>query len=272
MNLPIDINNYTTFSISVDEDRYKQQCYVFSKYKLNKPIYVPSIKLEHHTFACWYGHSLAVLFANYLNLQYAIVFEDDAYPCDDILNQFNNVIHEINQFNCEFDILSLGVAGATYNCDGMLNNDKDIYLYTKNKIHIINKNILINDFNRIWGSHAYLVNIQRVKHIYRISQFSSCPVDIAHCNRQLLKNYLTKQCLFCQYDYRKLAACRFYNDDLIQVGPMKYCQCNNINLKGFRHIELDESYKNIDINYFNFKCPVLFLSRNCNFKQKKGLT
>ena len=89
------LNN--SFVISIDEGRRRELNSIFSKVGLNTPTLCPGVVSENKddravtNRALCESHRKVVELAVKNNLDWYIVFEDDAYPCDDIVSRLKNL-------------------------------------------------------------------------------------------------------------------------------------------------------------------------------------
>jgi hypothetical protein len=90
-----DIFKYS-YCLTVDDDSYQYLCGVFKYFKLPIPKkHRGIINNEKGPTCCYIGHLSLVMMARTLDLPYITIFEDDAYPCIDIINGLNFHLEDI---------------------------------------------------------------------------------------------------------------------------------------------------------------------------------
>ena len=98
--------------LSIDYNKYKQTLDNFKKFGLGCPTKVYGIQSDIHIEINRMGHAKAVATAKSKGLPYAVVFEDDAYPCLNCIEKFNQLISALDQAKVDWKILNLGVQGT----------------------------------------------------------------------------------------------------------------------------------------------------------------
>ena len=88
-------------------------------------------------YGCILSHLKAIEYAKQLDLDYAIIFEDDVLLCDDYLNR----LKYIENCNLDFDMFYLG---------GFFNGRTDIPIKTNKKY--------IHNLISAAGTHAYIIS------------------------------------------------------------------------------------------------------------------
>ena len=146
-----------------------------------------------------------IINAIYNELEYVIIFEDDAYPCKDVILEFSRCIDDLDKNGIEWGCLSLGRNGEAsgwnefpgYSFHKQLTDESKKFHSEdgfRTNIEEVTENII-----RIpkypFGSHAYLVKNSYFD--YAISRFSKYlePSDLNLCYPKL-KTFFTKKCLF----------------------------------------------------------------------------
>lgn len=129
-----DIFKYS-YCLTIDDARYQYQCDVFNHFGLPKPKKFQGLEKEPNgAVACLIGHLSLVMMARTLNLPYITIFEDDAYPCIDVVEELNYHLSNIPD-NC--GLLSYGYNGVA----GNITADGDFEIFEE----------------RPFGSHAYTI-------------------------------------------------------------------------------------------------------------------
>ena len=122
MIMTIDIKTLLTnsFVISIDNNRLNRFYRIFSHYNLNTPMpkhyygfNVKSLICNNNIKKKWpdsaikgsLSHASLVRLAQSLNLPFICIFEDDAYPSKNIINDLTSVLTDLPD---DIDVLRLG--------------------------------------------------------------------------------------------------------------------------------------------------------------------
>jgi hypothetical protein len=96
MKLTIEDIFKHSYCLTIDDDSYRYFCDVFKYFNLPVPKKHRGIVNERRgPMCCYIGHLSLVMMARTLDLPYITIFEDDAYPCIDIINQLNFYLDDI---------------------------------------------------------------------------------------------------------------------------------------------------------------------------------
>ena len=123
-----------SFVITVDEQRYSQFVKVFEYHNLF-PLPIKFVGVsdgDDFVFNCYLSHKKAILKAKELNWPFVCIFEDDAYPCNDIRTYLDKVMANVPK-HCK--VISFG-----YNSKRDETKVNDLF-----------------DFSSTYGAHAYVV-------------------------------------------------------------------------------------------------------------------
>lgn len=124
--------------ISIDDERFNLVNTIFSDYSLPSPKKIEGIKDKNCSgpVNCLRSHRKAVMYAKEHNLPYVLIFEDDAYPCNLIIDKLKLIC---DNFPTNINILILGWS----------------------QLQQRNKQPLSSMYNKIQtlvsGSHAYII-------------------------------------------------------------------------------------------------------------------
>lgn len=199
----IDLNK-NSFCLTCNINRYRYLCKSFNAVGLESPKLFPGV---HHPISgqtgCILGHIGIIMLARCLYLPYVIVFEDDAYPRQDVIEKFNEVIRILDDYDPDWGMLSLGRNGELSFWDKPPElfwtlSKRNFELRSKSKVKIIN-NYLINIPKNPNGSHAYVIK----KNCYNEWLHSLClnkfaDIAMGSCNFHNNRIYWTKELLFVQ--------------------------------------------------------------------------
>lgn len=217
--------------ISIDQNRYDRLVKIFNHFKIQPPMKIDGIIEKDHAIACKKSHILALEYAKEHKFPYCIIFEDDAYPCIDCVNKFNDIITRLNDSNIKWDVLVLGICGehSNYTNNIIFHNDDITYeqvLKSKNIVNINEDTVQIKQYPH--GSHAYIVKKSAYNELLFNMKHKQLPVDFqfGQNNFILSKVLITKKSLFIQrFDYNGVYVQhvpQFYNIDEIQIGPIDW--------------------------------------------------
>lgn len=179
----IDTLIENAYVISIDEKRHQ----LFQKFFLENGFSsCPKLHIGHQdknlssTRNCQLSHLEIVKEAKQKNLPFVVVFEDDAYPCDDIKNKLQEILRRIHY---ESNAVLLGYSSCGYNQKASM---KSKYL---NRIYD----------RTVSGAHAYIVFKQAYdKYIKFFEDNKDKPADNdIFC--ALYPSYVAREPLFIQY-------------------------------------------------------------------------
>lgn len=182
---PISVDELLKYSlvISIDKDRYISMHKLFKTYGFKifpDILFGSTFKNRSGQFNCKHSHMRAVQYAKSHKWPYILIFEDDAYPCDNILQKLNTYLYALPKD------ASLIVLGWSHS-----------YMQKFNK-----------PFNKISetaisGSHAYLVFEQAYDRF--ISYHMNNPNKSADNTvfKTISPSYIIDQPLFIQYTSSK---------------------------------------------------------------------
>lgn len=228
----ININN-NSYCLSVSNDRYNLLCDNFKKYKIEFPtkihgyttetIFVHSIpQIQHHM--CSMGHIIMLHHAMIQNLDYCVIFEDDAYcHVNNIHDICNQLIYEINIDNADWDVLFLGY-DAIYPDIHPYNNENvdsyDILIKRLRDKYMISEtpNCMRLKTNKISGSHSLIIrNKCYKKMLYKIID-KQYFMDRLYCDDDII-TYISKKSLFYQRQSNFIRKPYYHQYD-IDIGPI----------------------------------------------------
>lgn len=84
--------------ISIDKKRYIAMCKLFQHFGFNtlpKLLFGSTFKNKSGPFNCKHSHMRAVQHAKKYNWPYVMIFEDDAYPCDDVIHKMEMYLYAL---------------------------------------------------------------------------------------------------------------------------------------------------------------------------------
>lgn len=193
------------FVISIDSLRYSIFCDTFNKYKLNCPMpelytgfTVPNGTFDDAGFSkttnvlnCTLSHLALIKYAQFKNLPFICIFEDDAYPRKDIIEKLEYYMSDIPD---DTDVLKLGSI----------------------KTHSVIKQRGKFEYSITRGTHAYIVfNRYYQRYIDTIS-LGHIIVDHTATNAyKINKDYNilnTKENLFIQYQQKEYQVLNGFKD------------------------------------------------------------
>jgi GR25 family glycosyltransferase involved in LPS biosynthesis len=142
-----------------------------------KGIYKATAKIpKYGALGCGVSHAALVKYANLLNLDFIAIFEDDAYPCDEILEKLTEYLTGIPD---DCDILKIGWSGVYKN-----------------------ENSFQQKFNRqpkSWGTFAYVIFKRYYKRYFENFKKSYIS-DHDVMSSDSVNTYHTRQRLFYYYN------------------------------------------------------------------------
>ena len=97
---PISIDDAMKHSlvISIDKKRYIEMCKLFRSYgfvTIPDILFGSTFKDKSGQFNCKHSHMRAVQYAKENKWPYVLIFEDDAYPCDNIIDKFSSYLYAL---------------------------------------------------------------------------------------------------------------------------------------------------------------------------------
>jgi GR25 family glycosyltransferase involved in LPS biosynthesis len=139
---------------------------------------------------CYMSHVLLLrsLFETPVNVPYTVVFEDDFHLAKgmDTHGEIIELLKTMEEIDPDFDLLFMGVFGDP--CDTMLTTNPP-------QICSMNKNVVI------YGTHGYIVNNKKAKHIYDNLHTITTVIDVKYFDlirEGTLKGYFIKPFLVNQ--------------------------------------------------------------------------
>lgn len=84
--------------ISINKERYMSMCKLFKQYGINQApsiLYGSTFKDKSGPYNCKHSHMRAVQYAKKHNWPFIMIFEDDAYPCDDVVSLLDQYLYAI---------------------------------------------------------------------------------------------------------------------------------------------------------------------------------
>lgn len=233
--IKLDENAYC-LSCNLNRFHYLQKC--FDVVGLQSPKLFPGVIVKNGAQGCLLGHIGIVMMARCMNLPYVVVYEDDAYPCLDVVSKFNSLIEELDTIDSNWGMLAIGRSGETSCWDGPIEKFWTTYRSDtsrnslKSKVSYIGKNFISIPKNSN-GSHSYIVrNWCYNEWLYSLLKNKYSDIAMAQCNFKKNKVYWTKELLFAtkQIDNKCMTYLKNLNGSFIY--PYNY----NKNYTGVAHV------------------------------------
>lgn len=162
-NLVRENNNYRNLDIEIVPAVEKKNLLPFF-----------NVKFPMGALGCSLSHLRCLLsFLALKNEEHCVIFEDDAV-CS---NKVGDIIHIINEYSKKYDILILG-----YNY--IHDNDKKLVCEKNERLNIS----ICEDFEKIYGSHSYIVNKKAANYLVSKLLPIKIPYDIFFSNDEIKKN------------------------------------------------------------------------------------
>jgi hypothetical protein len=172
-----DIFKYS-YCLTIDNDRYQYLCDVFKYFKLPIPKKHRGVNRERTgAEGCLLGHLSLVMMARTLDLPYITIFEDDAYPCIDIINKLNFYLEDIPD-DC-------GIL-----CYGHSRTGKNII--TNGHYYILNNATGSTAYTVFKSAYDdYILSLEKIR-------ISDMALSVNNFKNSKIKPYWTHNCLFIQ--------------------------------------------------------------------------
>lgn len=168
--------------------KYNYLCTAFNKVGIDYPKYRWDFR-KHGTQA-GESHIGVIKWAKENKLPYVVIYEDDAYPCNNPLEKFEELKRHIVDNNIDFTILSIGKNGYT----GRHNDISDKFIEVCDMFH---------------GSHAYIVTEDAYDEMIELfnSQtqriYQTAWYDVLLASKYVKHHINAKWSLFYQKDWPK---------------------------------------------------------------------
>ena len=107
----LDIFDIPAYVVTIDDNRFIKCKKILQSIGINN-INKTYSAIDDHNIGCKIGHLYSILnFLNNSDKDYCLIFEDDAYPCENCNEELLKLQESINSFSTNIDCLFLGVYG-----------------------------------------------------------------------------------------------------------------------------------------------------------------
>ena len=210
--MKIDINElfdkYSYIISILDNEIYQNRLNIvqklFNYHKLTFPkIFIGTTNDDKKQFGnlCTKSHWLILDMAKKLNLPYILVFEDDVYPCNNVLKYLSNVLDDIPD---NIDILQLGFINNTNKLPNFINKNNVEFIKITKSVPF-KQYMPFFDNGHCTGFQAVIYFNNSFEKIQKTLIDTKLSVDYI---QKYFKSYVLKYPLFLQYDPIKSQRCR----------------------------------------------------------------
>lgn len=187
--LNIDAVLKNSFATSIDDDRFARLNLVFSAQKLQCPTKMPGIQNADLSPAqnCYQTHVKIVQYAKTHNLPFVMIFEDDAYPCKNCYDEFQDYLNLVPN---DAELLIFGWIRHV--------NIRQFIQTTQKFDKPFNK--IQTDTTQIWGAHAYLLFASAYDKYLKYAEDHPKNEQPDGLTYNIFNSYITDKPLFIQYN------------------------------------------------------------------------